>query len=194
MQTRIPNRWRLPAFRLGRPGWLRDEQGATALEFAIVGLPFFLFVLGIMGLGLYFFATTSLEYGAEAAARKIRTGEANNDDMTVQQFRQLVCDEAGSSINCGKLSIIVQHASSWSGITPQSCIDAKSGMAGSTGSSGELISKYSGEASDVVLVTLCYQWDLANDFSFLGLGSGSDGSGPAILQAAAAFKSEPYNG
>ena len=64
-------------------------------------------------------------------------------------------------------------------------------MVGSTGESGELISKYAGGASEVVLVTLCYQWDLANNFKFLKLGSGPDGSGPAIIQASTAFKTEP---
>ena len=68
---------------------------------------------------------------------------------------------------------------------------ASGNMVGSTGSTGELINKYSGSASEVVLVTVCYEWDLAQHFKFLKLGSG-DGSGPAIIQAATAFKSEPY--
>ena len=68
---------------------------------------------------------------------------------------------------------------------------ASGNMVGSTGSTGELINKYSGSASEVVLVTVCYKWDLAQQFPFLQLGSGG-GSGPAIIQAATAFKSEPY--
>ena len=80
----------------------------------------------------------------------------------------------------------------WSGITPQACTDSTGKMVGSSGSSGELISKYSGTSSEVVLVTLCYEWDLADNFKFLKLGSKGDGSGPAIIQAATAFKSEPY--
>ena len=34
-----------------------------------------------------------------------------------------------------------------------------------------MISKYAGGASEVVLVTLCYKWDLANSFQFLKLGT-----------------------
>jgi Flp pilus assembly protein TadG len=33
------------------PGWANDEQGATAVEFGLVALPFFLFVLGLIGIG-----------------------------------------------------------------------------------------------------------------------------------------------
>jgi hypothetical protein len=42
-------------------------------------------------------------------------------------------------------------------------------------------------------VTLCYQWDLAQWFSFLRLGKGGDGKGPAVLQSATAFRTEPYS-
>ncbi len=65
-------------------------------------------------------------------------------------------------------------------------------MVSSTGSSDELMSKYAGAASEVVLVTLCYKWDLAKNFEFLQLGTGSNGSGPAMIQASTAFKSEPF--
>ncbi len=172
---------------------VRNEDGSAAIEFALVAMPFLLFVLGLLGMGLYFLASTSLEYGVEAASRKLRTGEAEKGNMTVDSFRELVCQSAGSYIDCGKISTIVQHASTWSGITPQTCTDQDGNRVGSTGSSGELISKYAGSASEVVLVTLCYEWDLAQRFGFLKLGSSGDGSGPAIIQAATAFKSEPYN-
>jgi len=187
---------KLPGFfqrsRFARHGLLRNDEGSAALEFAIIALPFFLFVFGIIGFGMYFLASTSLEYGAEAAARKVRTGEANKGGMTVGEFKELVCEAAGTYINCSKLVVLVQHGVTWSAISPQSCTDSKGAMVGSTGQSDELIAKYTGGASEVVLVTLCYQWDLANNFKFLKLGSGSDGSGPAIIQASTAFKTEPW--
>jgi len=180
--------------RCARPlSLLRDENGSTAIEFGLIALPFLLFVLAIVGMGLYFLASVSLEHGAQAAARKIRTGQAENDAVTVAQFRNLVCQNAGAAIDCSKLSIIVQSKKTWSELTPEPCLDKNNNMAGSTGKASEAISKYSGAASEVVLVTLCYRWDLANNFKFLKLGSGANGSGPAIIQAATAFKSEPYN-
>jgi len=59
--------------RCARPlSLLRDENGSTAIEFGLIALPFLLFVLAIVGMGLYFLASVSLEHGAQAAARKIR--------------------------------------------------------------------------------------------------------------------------
>jgi hypothetical protein len=175
---------------------LSDERGSTAIEFGMVGLPFLLFMLGILGYGLYFLNTTYLQYGADTAARQIRTGEFNTGGakgaMTVKEFREAVCNASKPVIDCKKLSVLVQHGTDWSGLKPQSCSDGKGGLAGSTGSDSEQLSKYAGTSSEVVLVTLCYQWDLAKSFSFLKLDGGT-GNGPAVIQAATAFKSEPYN-
>ena len=177
--------------RLAR--WPRNERGAAAIEFAIVAVPFFLFVLGTLGVGLYFFTTNSLEHGVESAARLIRTGQAQKDGLTVEEFKQRVCSDAGSYISCDKLHVIVQNASNWAGIDPQPCVDSDNNLAASTGNSGDPLYDYTGGSSQVVLVTLCYEWDLARSFSFLKLGSGADGSGSAILQVATAFRTEPYS-
>jgi hypothetical protein len=180
-----------PARGLPASDLLRNESGSAAIEFAFVAMPFLLFVLGTIGMGLYFLAGTSLEYGAEYAARKIRTGQAEKGEnggtpMKVSRFRELVCEGAGAAIDCNKMTVHVSSAKEWSGITPPSCSDAP------TGSDNEQISKYSGTAGDVVLVTLCYRWDMAKNFKFIKLGSGPGGTGDTIIQASTAFKNEPY--
>jgi Flp pilus assembly protein TadG len=169
-----------------------NDDGSAAVEFGIIAVPFFLFVFGLIGYGMYFFTMNSLEWGVETAARAVRTGQAQKGGTTVGQFKNDVCAAAGNHINCNKLNVIVQHAANWGGVTPQACVGADGKLTASTGSSGELISKYSGSESEVVLVTLCYTWELASQFPFLKLGQNSDGSGAAILQASTAFRSEPY--
>jgi len=47
----------------------RDERGTTALEFALTAPAFFLFLFGIIGLGLMFWTQIGLQHGAEMAAR-----------------------------------------------------------------------------------------------------------------------------
>lgn len=175
------------------PGWLRNERGSAAIEFAIVAVPFFMFVLGVLGIGLYFFTSNALEHGVESAARKIRTGEAQKTSLTVGAFKELVCADAGKYIDCNKLRVVLQNGSSWSEIAPQACLDDNNNIVSSTGSASEAVSKYTGAESQVVLVTLCYQWDLAKTFGFLNLGTNSDGSGAAVLQSATAFRTEPYS-
>jgi Flp pilus assembly pilin Flp len=174
-----------------RATWLRDDRGATAIEFALVALPFFMLVIGIIAIGLYFFTTNALEHGVEAASRKIRTGQAQNGELTVGQFKQLVCNEAGRYISCNKLHVLVQSGEQWSDLTPEACV-SNNQMTESTGQSDDMIQEYSGGAKSVVLITVCYKWDLAELFRFMNFGVGT-GEGPAILQASTAFRIEPYS-
>ncbi len=182
-----PRGWKRNAGR-----WLHDSAGSTALDFSLIAIPFFFFVFAILGTSLYFFTNNALDRGVQGAARKIRTGEANQAGATVGDFRQSVCNEAGTGINCNKLRVLIQSDASWANITPQGCLDSKSEMVNSTGSIEELVSDYSGDASFVALITVCYEWDLAKTFSFLQLGKGSNGSGPAVMQASSAFRIEPH--
>lgn len=166
---------------------LKDEDGATAVEFGMVATPFLLFVLGILGVGLYYLALISLEYGVESAARKIRTGEAEKGALTVGGFKSLVC-AAAIGIDCSKVTVIIKSEKTWGEIDPPSCLTNGS-QTPSSGNADDALSKYSGSASQVVLVTACYHWKLADSFKFMKFSA----SDPTILQAATAFKSEPYN-
>lgn len=183
----------LSALKRRNAEWVRDNRGAAAVEFAIVALPFLLLVMGIIGVGLYFFTNSALQHGVESAARQIRTGQAQKDLLTIGQFRELVCTESGSYIDCNKLRVHLAHGARWIDIQPVSCADDQGDLHSSTGEADDYVSEYSGEASQIVLVTLCYQWDLAEIFSFLHLGHGANGTGPAILQSATAFRTEPYS-
>jgi Flp pilus assembly protein TadG len=47
----------------------RDQQGASAVEFALIAPVFFLFIFGIIAFGLLFWTQIGMQHGAEMAAR-----------------------------------------------------------------------------------------------------------------------------
>ena len=49
----------------------RDERGFTAVEFAMVAMPFLMLLFGTIAVGLYFFTTFTLENAVEKAAHRI---------------------------------------------------------------------------------------------------------------------------
>jgi Flp pilus assembly pilin Flp len=171
--------------------WGKDTEGATAIEFALVSLPFLMFVGGIIGYGHYIFTSNGLEFAVEQAARKVRTGQAQTAGMTREDFRNLVCAQGFGIIDCNasKLKIHLQSAATWSGISPISCLSGGS-LGNSGGASTDAIKDVAGEASQSVLITACYEWTLAQTFPYLMLGN--MGNGSSVIQAVAAFKSEPY--
>jgi len=169
----------------------RDENGFTAVEFAMVALPFMMLLFGTIAVGLFFFTTFSLENAVEKAARQIRTGQAQTANRTTSQFKQDVCGLAPGFIDCtNNLRIQVVSNPSFGGaattMAGRPCID----------SGGALIPEPTSEpvpgaAGEVVLVTVCYEWEMTKVLPFLNLGN--MGNGSRLIQASTTFRTEPYN-
>lgn len=165
----------------------RDASGITAIEFAMVATPFLMLLYGTIGVGLYFFTTFTLENAVEQAARLVRTGQVQTSGMTAEQFKTEVCTRAPGFIDCtSKMRVGVQTYNDFSNVTysANNCLDATGKMITST-------SYAAGGASSVVLVWVCYEWDFSRYIPFLNLSDMSNGS--RLIQAATAFRTEPYN-
>ena len=60
----------LAAIRRRLAGFARAEDGAAAVETALVATPFFLLIFGILQLAIIFLASASLENAMQTADRK----------------------------------------------------------------------------------------------------------------------------
>lgn len=166
--------------------WRADRSGATAVEFAIVGMPFLMFLYGIMGIGLYFFTTFTLENSLEQASRLIRTGQAQKSGMTDVQFKNTVCSFIPGFVDCQNKLLVNVRSFAEADMTPvvtrDECLN--------NGSLSQLTTYAPGGANQVVLVTLCFEWEFANKIPFIRLGDMNGGS--RLIQAATVFRTEPY--
>ncbi len=168
--------------------WRSDAQGATAIEFAMVAMPFLMLLFGIIGVGLYFFTTFTMENAVEQASRLLRTGQAQVAGYTASQFKAKVCEFVPGFVDCdSKVRVNVMSYADTTNITAASL--PKCLTAGGALSAGNQYAP--GGASEVVLVWVCYEWDLARAIPFLNLGDMSNGS--RLIQATTVFRSEPYN-
>lgn len=165
---------------------LRNCDGTTAVEFGLVGLPFVMLMLGIVAVGLFFFTTFALESAVEQASRLIRIGAVQQTGMTAAQFKEKVCSHLPAYVDCrGKMRVSVQSYSDFASIETPSCTDDDGGLI-----APEKTTFRTGSASDVVLVTACYEWELAARLPFVKLGSTPNGA--ALIQASSVFRTEPY--
>ncbi len=78
----------------------RREDGATAVEFAILAMPFFLLLFGILELAVVFFIQSNVQNATFEASRRVRTGEFQG---TENQLKNLICRQmrpgiAGTSL------------------------------------------------------------------------------------------------
>jgi Flp pilus assembly protein TadG len=190
---------RTPTERIGhkrhsiyKPGFLRmarDESGATAIEFAAVVAPFMMLIFGLIGVAFFFFVNNSIEKGMDQTARLVRTGQAQQSGMTVKQFKESICAKAGHWINCTNLQIFPEREADWNNVQPSPCIE-NGIIRTSTANEADKIADYVGASSDIVVVTACYHWEFTKIVPYFHIGNMSDGT--HMLQAATAFRSEPF--
>ena len=67
----------------------RDERGASALEFGLIAPVFFMFILGVIELGLLFWTQLGLQHGAAMASRCAsvnRTLCPNNNPAAITSY------------------------------------------------------------------------------------------------------------
>lgn len=190
LQSSLTAGLRQIALKSGLARLRKNQDGTTAIEFAIVAIPFLMFVCGLMGVASYFFITTSLEKGMDRESRLIRTGQAALSNLTVNEFKAGLCKEAGSWVKCNKVQVFVQKFADWASVAPQPCLKADGTEVVNTANGSDSIAQYSGGANDIVLVITCYKWEFAANVPYLKLGQMRDGS--MMMQTATTFRTEPY--
>jgi len=180
---RLLRRW------LARPGkrFQESEDGATAVEFGLVAAPFLFLLLTVFETGFMLFSEYVIEYGVAKAGRMIRTGQVQSEGMTAGQFKDVICGDLSTFLDCeGKLYVDVRAFDAFKDIsTPNSISD-----------DGELTDDVTvnakfepGDPLQVVVVRAYYDWKLFTP----GISQLANlANGRRILGAGAAFRNEPF--
>ena len=165
----------------------RADDGATAVEFAIVAAPFFFMLFAMMELAIVFTISTTLEDGVRGAARRIRTGELQTSGgATMEAFRDDVCARmVWLEEHCQThLSLDVRTYPQWAGANPPNPVGADGTFDESA------LTFVPGGPEDIVLVRAFYRWTLFTPFLSQALGKLTGNQ--AVVTSAAAFRNEPY--
>ena len=89
--------------------WRKDRSGSTAIEFGMVIGPFLGLLFAIIEVALVYFAQFAMESGNEAASRVLRTGQAQNGNLTQALFKWRVCQKLPAFMDCnGNLTVDVR--------------------------------------------------------------------------------------
>src|ERR1700740_359686 len=83
-----------------------DKKGSSAVEFALIGGPFFMMIFAIIETALMFFAQQALETATQDTARMIMTGEAKS--FTQTQFKDALCLKVATFISCTGIRVASQ--------------------------------------------------------------------------------------
>src|SRR5579871_5013350 len=98
--------------------FLRRQDGAVAVEFGLILLPFLALTFAIMETALVFFADQTLETAVADSARLIMTGQAQNSALTAVTFKNAVCARIYGLFDCQNgVYVNVQTYSSFGSIS-----------------------------------------------------------------------------
>ncbi|GGE33133.1 pilus biosynthesis protein TadE [Agaricicola taiwanensis] len=161
----------------------QDTEGATAVEFALVSVPFFALIFAIIETALVFFAGQLLESATADASRLILTGQAQGQDQS--WFKEQICERTIDLFgeDCAGLQVDVQVLGSF---TPPS--GPPRDEDGNPDSSG--FGYNPGNGGDIVLVRVMYEWPVY--VSLMGFNLADLPNGNRLLMATSAFRNEPF--
>jgi Flp pilus assembly protein TadG len=167
---------------------LRDEEkGATALEFAMIALPFLFLIMSMLELALVFLIYTTLENALSISSRTIRTGslQSSGTPPTASAFVASICGNMGwlQSVCTSQLQVDVRTETQFSNPTEPDPM--------STGTfKSSALTFNPGTAGQIVLVRAFYQWPLIMPIMDAALSRSNNGVMEIV--AATTFVNEPY--
>jgi Flp pilus assembly protein TadG len=171
---------RLPAFG-------GDTRGATAIEFALVVVPFIALMFAIIETALCFFAGQALETALMTASRAIRTGQAQQNGYTADDFKASICNELTYLFNCSSnLYVDVQTFNDFASVTLTTPTDANGNLATTSNS----YNYNAGHGGTIVVIRAYYEWPVF--INTLGNNLANEPDGKHLLIATAAFQNEPF--
>ncbi len=167
--------------------WRRKEDGAAAVEFALIAIPFFMLLVGIVEVSMFFASGSVLEGGSAAASRLLRTGQAQMSDDPEDTFRTALCDHVKTMIPCDRIQyeVIRLDDNTFAGAEnyePE--FDEEGNLIPSPFSTGN--------SNDVIMVRTFYKYEFLTPF--IGSLITRDLGRSWMMHASmSVIKAEPYN-
>ncbi len=175
-----------------------DTKGATAVEFAMLGIPFVMLLLGIVELSTLFFVKSTLQHAVAESSRQVRTGEFQAAGGGASEFKTLVCSNMAGVGKCSNLRVDVISTATGKFtnlVLPQSpppCTGSKAQIDACEAADPVMPADtyVNTNGGDVVIVRVQYVYHLATP-SFLTRLANAPGNTHVITETTA-FKNEPF--
>lgn len=177
-----------------------DQDGVTAIEFAIIAPVFLLFILGIIEFGIIMMVYNVMEGATAISSRLGKTGYAESGKTREQTILDAVAARGGSLIDADKLILTSKFYKQYDQINdPEPYIDANHNGQYNTGESytdvngnghwdADMGSSGYGSSGDVVVYTISYPWSVTTPILQNLIGT----HGIYTITTHAVVKNEPY--
>lgn len=165
----------------------RDEKAVTAVEFALVAFPFFVFIFAVVEIGISFAAQQILSSATEDLSRKFYTGQLTVENTSAAQVRTMICDRIRIIVHsdCKNLFIELNHYNSFSEV-PVTGLVARTMSYGSSGSINL------GGTATINQLNVLYRWPAITNIMSLVHSNDSSGDNIVPLFTTITWQNEPF--
>lgn len=162
----------------------KREEGATAVEFGIVALPFCALLFAIIETAMVFFSNQVLETAVADASRLIFTGQAQAGGFDGARFKDEICNRVPALFDCNSMvRIDVKTFTSFGGASvPPPVTDGKLDSGG--------FGFQPGKAGDIVVVRAAMEYPVY--VSILNPNMANLSGNKRLVMATATFRNEPF--
>jgi len=185
-----------------------DQGGATAVEFALIAVPFFAILFGILELALIFILNVSLGVATTAFATQLRTGQVQAAGLSAASSSGVQMDLADAKTAiCNNLSLVPLATCQQQLQLDVRPITAFSNSASTNPVNGNTFNNsslcfYSGNSGSIVEIRAYYLYSIVDPMLLAGFStvtnyvssSGSSSGSFYPITNVQVFKSEPYPG
>lgn len=166
-------------------GWSGDRRGATAIEFALVAVPFVMITVAIVELSVFYAANAVLLGATQDAVRAVRTGQVqaiSDPDEADALFREQMCNHIPIRlIDCNAIQFQVEVLESFASADTSITVDEDGNMSDDT--------NY-GEEEDVMMITVLYYHPMISPLTAAFFADSPNNT--KLLTGVFVFQTEPY--
>lgn len=95
---------------------ITDDRGTTAVEFALLAIPFVFVVFIVFQTAIIYVVQMSLTFECQRMAREVRTGKTTGAGTSADEFAGAICDKVYKLISCADILVDLQTYSAFSDI------------------------------------------------------------------------------
>ncbi|RUX96479.1 MULTISPECIES: TadE/TadG family type IV pilus assembly protein [unclassified Mesorhizobium] len=171
--------------------FLRDRRGATAIEFAILSVPFALLVFAILESCIAFAGQEVMANITDDVARKLRTGQLRSTDVAGTNLRDMICTklEIIVSQDCpNQLLVDLRQYTTFADAATAGFMIQNGDVVLTKGAATQSFAVTAGAAESRNMLRVFYKWPIMTD-----LLAQSMGGNKTLHFASVTWQNEPFD-
>ncbi|MER9175405.1 pilus assembly protein [Mesorhizobium sp. M0955] len=181
------------AGRAGSPRrFLGDRRGSTAIEFAMLAIPFALLVFAILESCISFAAQEVMANATDDIARQLRTGQVRPADVSGTKLRDMICTKLEIMVakTCPGLLVDLREYPTFADAALAGFKIQDGDVVLTKGTSTQTFTVAPGPAESRNMLRVFYKWPVMTDFMAKSMANLKDGK--TLHFASITWQNEPF--